>query len=127
LLFGADGQAIPLKPKVFDTLLYFVEHAGELLDKFALMRAVWGNVIVEENSLNQNISALRQAFGEKPGENRFIVTVPGRGYSFVSTLHTNAVQRPPAPVAALPAPGSDHTPSLGSRRARVVEATSQPL
>ena len=86
LLFDRDKHPIPLKPKVFDTLLYLVEHAGELLDKERLIKAVWGDVIVEENSLNQNVSLLRRVLGESPGDNEYIVTVPGRGYRFVATV-----------------------------------------
>ena len=87
---GADGRPIPLPPKVFETLLYFVERHGELLDKTTLMKAVWPNVVVEENSLNQNISVIRRALGESPGEHRFIVTEPGRGYRFVADVRAVA-------------------------------------
>ncbi len=99
LLFGSDGQTIPLKPKVFDTLLFLVESAGELLEKDALMKGVWGGVIVEENSLNQHISTLRRALGETPGENRFIVTVPGRGYRFVAPVRAQPAEVGPAETA----------------------------
>jgi TolB-like protein len=88
LLTRAEGRPIPLSPKVFETLLYFVERRGELLDKATLMKAIWPNIVVEENSLNQNISALRRALGESPGEHRFIVTEPGRGYRFVADVRT---------------------------------------
>ncbi|HJS21643.1 MAG TPA: winged helix-turn-helix domain-containing protein [Steroidobacteraceae bacterium] len=90
-LFSADGRPIPLSGKVFDTLLYFVEHRGELLDKSTLMKAIWPNVVVEENNLNQNISALRRVLGESPSEHRFIVTEAGRGYRFVADVRTKAV------------------------------------
>ena len=53
------------------------------MSKDELLRAVWPNAVVEENNLTQNISALRRAFGEKLGEHRFIVTIPGQGYRFV--------------------------------------------
>lgn len=86
LLFACDGRRIPIKPKVFNTLLHLVRNRGEVLDKRALMAAVWGNVIVDENGLNQHISTLRRVFGERPGENRFIVTVPGEGYLFVADV-----------------------------------------
>ncbi|HLF10233.1 MAG TPA: SUMF1/EgtB/PvdO family nonheme iron enzyme [Gammaproteobacteria bacterium] len=86
VLSHADGEAIPLAPKVFDTLLYFVEHPGELLDKRTLLDAIWPSVVVEENNLNQAVSALRRVLGEHPGEHRFIVTEPGRGYRFVATV-----------------------------------------
>lgn len=86
VLLGTDGERIALKPKVFDTLVCLVERHGQLLDKPTLMHAVWGEVHVEENSLSQHISTLRSVLGESPGENRFIVTVPGRGYRFVARV-----------------------------------------
>src|SRR5512146_3021055 len=50
------------------------------------MAGVWPDTVVEENNLNKNISVLRQLLGEAPGEHRFIVTVPGKGYKFVATV-----------------------------------------
>jgi TolB-like protein len=87
-LWSANGQLITLTSRVFDTLLYFVEHHGELLDKTTLVHALWPDTVVEENNLNQAISALRGALEEKPGEHRFIVTDPGRGYWFVADIKT---------------------------------------
>ena len=86
VLSRTGGEAIPLAPKVFDTLLYFVEHPGELSDKRTLLEAIWPTVVVEENNLNQAVSTLRRVLGELPGEHRFIVTEPGRGYRFVATV-----------------------------------------
>lgn len=83
LLTRGNDDQIPLSPKVFDTLLYLVRHGGKVIGKDELMREIWTDSIVEENNLNQNISILRRVFGEKPGEQRFIVTVPGHGYRFV--------------------------------------------
>lgn len=82
-LTKGDGEQVPLTPKVFDTLLYLVRHGGKVIGKDELMREIWTDSIVEENNLNQNISILRRAFGEKPGEQRFIVTIAGHGYRFV--------------------------------------------
>jgi DNA-binding winged helix-turn-helix (wHTH) protein len=79
---------LPLTSKAFDTLLFLVEHRGELIDKATLMTGIWPNVVVEENNLNQNISLLRRVLGECPGEYRFIVTVPGHGYCFVASVST---------------------------------------
>jgi len=83
LLTKGGGEPIPLKPKVFDTLLYLIRHGGKVIEKDELMREIWTDSVVEENNLNQNISILRRVFGEKPGEQRFIVTVAGHGYRFV--------------------------------------------
>src|SRR5688572_22279560 len=87
-LLYAEGSPAPinLPPRVLETLLFLVERPGELLDKNQLLAAIWPNVVVEENSLNQNISQLRRVLGEKPGEHRYILTVPGRGYRFVAEV-----------------------------------------
>ena len=77
---------MPLTPRVFETLLYLVEHHDAVLDKEQLMEAVWPDSIVEENNLTQNISTLRRVFGETPGSHHYIVTVPGRGYRFVADV-----------------------------------------
>lgn len=82
-LTTVDAEPIALTPKVFDTLLYLVRHTGKVIEKDELMREIWADSVVEENNLNQNISILRRVFGEKPGEDRYIVTVAGHGYRFV--------------------------------------------
>jgi TolB-like protein/DNA-binding winged helix-turn-helix (wHTH) protein/Tfp pilus assembly protein PilF len=81
-----SGALVPLTPRVFDTLLYLVQHSGGVLDKERLMEAIWPDSIVEENNLSQNISFLRRILGENPASHRYIVTVPGRGYRFVAEV-----------------------------------------
>lgn len=89
------GENVPLTPKVFDTLLLLITHQGQVLDKQHIMGAIWPDTVVEENNLNQNISTLRRIFGETRGENRFIATVPGRGYCFTAEVLTSkAILRP---------------------------------
>jgi serine/threonine-protein kinase len=98
LLSRDDGTVIPLMPKAFDTLLYLVENSGRVVDKDEMFREVWPDTIVEENNLTQNISILRKVFGEKPGQHRFIVTVPGRGYRFVADVRQHRGLDPPPTV-----------------------------
>jgi tetratricopeptide (TPR) repeat protein/DNA-binding winged helix-turn-helix (wHTH) protein len=97
LLRRSTGQTTLLTGKVFDTLLYFVEHAGETLDKDVLLRSIWPGLIVEENSLTQNVSTLRQMLGEARGENRYIATVARRGYRFVATVTRRDEHATPSP------------------------------
>jgi DNA-binding winged helix-turn-helix (wHTH) protein/TolB-like protein/Tfp pilus assembly protein PilF len=104
LLRRDTGEAVTLNSKVFDTLLYLTQHPGEVLDKDTLLGAVWPGVVVEENSLAQNVSALRQALGESHGENRYIATVPRRGYQFVATV--GAANELPAVPPVDKAPGT---------------------
>jgi TolB-like protein/DNA-binding winged helix-turn-helix (wHTH) protein/Tfp pilus assembly protein PilF len=112
VLSRANGEPIPLAPKVFDTLLYLVERPGQLVGKRELLTAIWPHVVVEENNLNQTISQLRRALGERPDERRFIVTEPGRGYRFVAVVseprpgvaETTAAEPIERPAAAIVAP-----------------------
>jgi DNA-binding winged helix-turn-helix (wHTH) protein/TolB-like protein/Flp pilus assembly protein TadD len=83
-----NGEPLPLTPKVFDTLLYFVRHPGRVLEKDDLMSAIWPDSFVTENNLSQNISTLRHLLGERPGVHRYIVTVPGSGYRFAADVRT---------------------------------------
>jgi TolB-like protein/DNA-binding winged helix-turn-helix (wHTH) protein/Flp pilus assembly protein TadD len=124
LLFDADGEPLALKPRVFDVLLFLLEHRGDLLEKQTLLDAVWPNVVVEENNLNQAISTLRRVFGETRGQNSFIVTEPGRGYRFVAPVDVTAEQ-PPVPnpsgtpaVSTVSQPQSEPRVEPGPARAR---------
>ena len=81
-----DGTPVRLTSRIFDSLVFLVEHHGTVLDKERLMEAVWSDSTVEGNNLAQSISKLRQILGEKPGTNRFVVTVPGRGYRFAAEV-----------------------------------------
>ena len=87
LLLDRDGRPLALTPKAFDTLVYLIQNSDIVLGKETLMRAIWGDTVVEENNLNQCISALRRVLGERRGEHRYIVTVPGRGYRFVAPVN----------------------------------------
>jgi serine/threonine-protein kinase len=102
LLLREHGEEIPLMPKAFDTLDYLVAHSGKVVEKDELMSAVWQDRIVEENNLAQNISALRRALGEKHRENRFIATIPGRGYKFVAKVQQLPSQEIIRSLAVLP-------------------------
>lgn len=87
-----DGDPIPLTPKVFDTLVYLVENAGHLVEKGELMESVWPDAVVEEGNLSRSIHALRRALGQDDNGNKFIETVPTKGYRFVADV--TAVQPP---------------------------------
>jgi DNA-binding winged helix-turn-helix (wHTH) protein/TolB-like protein/predicted Zn-dependent protease len=91
-----EGEPVPLTSKVFDTLFMLVSRSGEVLEKNELMTALWPDRFVEENNLTQNISVLRKALGENRSEHRYIVTIPGRGYSFVAPVREVCAGEPDA-------------------------------
>ncbi len=113
LLFRGDEQ-ISLTPKVFETLLAFLDHPGEVLEKDRLMNLLWADSFVEESNLAQNVAVLRKALGENSKQHRFVLTIPGKGYRFVAAVsrveRENGVVKPIAsheagssgPVAILP-------------------------
>lgn len=86
-LFGPDAARIAIHAKALDVLAYLIEQRDRVVDKDEMLAAVWANRVVEENNLTQAISALRKAFGVRPQEHRFIITISGRGYRFVSPVH----------------------------------------
>ena len=81
-----EDQQVRLPAKAFEILLLLLEEEGRLVEKDELMRRVWPDAVVEENNLTVNISALRKSLTESPGEHRYVVTVPGRGYQFVADV-----------------------------------------
>src|SRR5215210_3886603 len=83
VLFGEKG-VVPLTPKAFDTLLVLVENSGHVLGKEELMQKVWPDSFVEENNLAQNISLLRKILSTGGHGQKYIETVPKRGYRFVA-------------------------------------------
>jgi eukaryotic-like serine/threonine-protein kinase len=81
-----DGQPVALTPKVFDTLFLLVRNKGRLMEKDELMKALWPDSFVEESNLPQNIFTLRKVLGEKDDGERFIETIPRRGYRFIAAV-----------------------------------------
>jgi TolB-like protein/DNA-binding winged helix-turn-helix (wHTH) protein/Flp pilus assembly protein TadD len=82
-----DGQEITLTPKAFGVLLQLVRNSSHVVTKEDFMREVWPDTIVEEKNLADNISILRQILGDSPQEERYIKTVPRRGYRFVANVN----------------------------------------
>lgn len=81
-----DGHPVRLRSKVFETLSVLVEHSGHLLEKDELMQTLWPESIVEENNLDHNISTLRRTLGEGISGQKYIETVPRKGYRFVAAV-----------------------------------------
>jgi Tol biopolymer transport system component/DNA-binding winged helix-turn-helix (wHTH) protein len=77
-----EGQVVPLKGKVVDTLLLLIENRGDVVEKEELMEWLWPDTVVEEANLTQNIYMLRKALGEAG----YIETIPRRGYRFVAKV-----------------------------------------
>ncbi|HJX29131.1 MAG TPA: tetratricopeptide repeat protein, partial [Thermoanaerobaculia bacterium] len=89
-LLTRDGEPVPLPPKALATLVALLERHGQVVEKEELIQTVWPDTFITEATLTQNVFRLRKALGEEAGEHRFIVTIPGRGYSFVAAVRRRA-------------------------------------
>ena len=82
----ADGAPVAVGGRAFDLLHALADRPGQLVSKHALMDLVWPGLVVEENNLAAQVSALRKVLG---GD--VIATIPGRGYRFVAPLASSDV------------------------------------
>jgi DNA-binding winged helix-turn-helix (wHTH) protein/tetratricopeptide (TPR) repeat protein/TolB-like protein len=106
-----QGEPVAVTPKALSILFILLEKQGEVVTKQELIQRIWPNTFVTEANLTQNISSLRKALGERASSRRYIVTVPGRGYSF-------AGQAVPVEVLddeAAPAPATGAEPEAPRR------------
>jgi DNA-binding winged helix-turn-helix (wHTH) protein len=99
-LLTGDGEPIAITPKVFDTLVVLLEHAGRLLTKEELLHAIWPDTAVEEANLTVNVSTLRRLLADDGGP--CIETVTRRGYRFVRPVVVDRDGPPPPDRPARP-------------------------
>ena len=91
--FLADGGAeVPLRPKSFALLRLLVENAGPLLDRDAIMAAVWPDVVVGDESITQCARDIRKAIGDEAQQ--LLKTVPKCGYQPESAANSSVGRTP---------------------------------
>src|SRR5688572_12757892 len=114
-LLQRDGEPVALTPKVFAVLLALLEQPGQVVSKDDLIRKVWPDTIVTEANLTQSISTLRKALGESAHDRRYVVTVPGVGYSFAARVEALEAPNELPPPVPDPEPAVPARPSLKRR------------
>jgi TolB-like protein/DNA-binding winged helix-turn-helix (wHTH) protein len=105
-----DGVPVKIQPRLFDTLVYLIRHAGGVVEKDELIAAVWPGRVIEDNNLSQTISALRRVLQSEDASETYIATIPNRGYRFVAPIRLE----PPHPDTLGLAPDMARQPA-GSR------------
>jgi predicted ATPase/DNA-binding winged helix-turn-helix (wHTH) protein len=99
LLFDG-GEPVALGRRAVALLRALVERPGAVVSKDALIEAAWPGLAVEDSNLTVQIAALRRALGKTPGGDRWIETMPRRGYRFIAPVVTQGepgvMARPPA-------------------------------
>jgi len=115
-----NGALVPVTPKAFETLLALVNQPGTIIDKDDLLKRVWPDTFVNEETLTQNISTLRKVLGDTSDQPEYIATIPRRGYQFIGTLREQVPDSSPTVVGTNPhsvqraaAPGASWTRGRG--------------
>jgi len=127
-----------LSPKAFAALVMLVSNSGRLLTKEELMRAVWADTVVEENSLDKIISLLRKTLGGNGESRKLIETVRGRGYRFNAQvtviespradntlrIATSELFAPPTSLPSPSVPPADELPAMPAWTKKPIPAKS---
>ena len=120
-------KPLRLGSRALEILTVLVENPGELVTKEEPIGRVWPDTFVEEGNLRVHMAALRRALGDGQAGNRYVVTVPGRGYRFVAPV---SVLEPSAPAPAKSREAASNLPLLLTRmvgRAEIVAALAVQL
>src|ERR1700730_198554 len=81
------GEApVQLGSRAINILMTLIEHAGEVVSNKDLLASTWPDVTVDGGVLRVHIAGLRKALGDGLGGARYVINVPGRGYSFVAPV-----------------------------------------
>ena len=105
----ADGRTVALGSRAFDLLAALVARRDRIVPKDELIDVVWPGLVVEDNNLQVQISALRKVLGTQA-----IATVPGRGYQF--TIAAGTTGAPATSVAEAKTPRVQERSMAGAQR-----------
>jgi adenylate cyclase len=97
-----SGARVELGARGFDLLVALVKRHGQLATKAELLAEVWSGVLVAENNLPTQVSALRKLLAVDAECGRCLQTVPGRGYRFVARVQREGTAGLAANIAAPP-------------------------
>lgn len=101
-LLTKDQKAVAVGDRALDILIALTDRAGKVVDARELTDLVWPGRIIDLGNLRTHIAALRKALGDGQDGSRYIVNIPGRGYSFVAPIRGQSPDRSLAPVGPRP-------------------------
>jgi TolB-like protein len=106
-----SGLKLKLSGQPFQVLSSLLEHAGEIVPRETLRKAVWtnGTFVDFDKGLNKTVTAIRQVLGDSAGSPRFIETLSRRGYRFIApvsfvadSIHLSRVRQSKPRLLVLP-------------------------
>src|SRR5215468_2728183 len=109
-------RKVALRRKSFELLRYLAENPDRVVTKEELLKAVWPDVVVTEESLTHCVSEVRQAIGDS--KQTIIETVPRRGYRFAAAVSRTVTNVGAPPSAAAEVAGARSGSDAGQRLGR---------
>jgi len=100
------GLRVRLQQQPFQVLALLIEHAGEVVSREDLQKAVWpADTFVDfDHGLNKTINKIREAIGDSAESPRFVETVARRGYRFIADVRIVDAAAAATAVSAVPVP-----------------------
>lgn len=105
-----DGQVERLPPKFIDVLMLLAEKQGTVVGKQELLKRVWNDPQIGEDSLTNAIWMLRRTLGDDARRPAYIATVPRRGYRLLADVEVLPGGQPIQPEDAVPLEALDSSP-----------------
>lgn len=93
----SDAGPVQLGSRALELLTVLVERAGSVVTTDELISLVWPHTVVEASSVRVHVAALRKALADGRGGARFVINIPGRGYSFVAAVREIPDDQPAEP------------------------------
>jgi DNA-binding winged helix-turn-helix (wHTH) protein len=87
-----DDSPVHLGDRALDILIALIDRAGQVVSATELYELVWPDTYVEKSALRVHMSALRKALGDRGSGQRFVVSIRGRGYTFVAEVERTSVR-----------------------------------
>jgi DNA-binding winged helix-turn-helix (wHTH) protein/TolB-like protein/tetratricopeptide (TPR) repeat protein len=95
---------LPVEPKVFDLLVYLIQHRDRVLTRDELFREVWDGREVSDATLSNHVKSARKVLGDSGELQKTIQTIRGRGYQFIAPVRELADETPIPEAAKAPEP-----------------------
>ena len=112
-LLARGDEVLDVPKRVFNLMVYLMEHRERAVSRDELINQVWGRDNVSDNQLGQTVLLARRLLDDDGAKQRLIRTVSGFGYHWVGPVE--CVDSMPLPKVAMlgeqqamlaPAPGS---------------------
>jgi TolB-like protein/DNA-binding winged helix-turn-helix (wHTH) protein len=106
-----EGRQLPAEPKALNLLIFLIDHRGKLLERRAILDAVWGGAFVTDHVLNRAVGQLRKLLEDDSKQPRYIETVPTLGYRFIADVKSDQTCDSPSNTKPAAAPAAESSAS----------------